>query len=279
MTLKPRVYKATLLVMILFNTTYSVATIIQFTKGYPNILRCYLNIANYPCKIPRTSTIYDNTLGIFITKVVILPTALVTELAIAVYIATKSLPINSNISKAFIFILQAFIIWQLFVFIQITVGLMSIPLLVLTLISPAASMLSTGGILVIILMLIFLFANIPLPNLHKRKVQITASSFLTSCLITAETLLIAVTVTFTFASYYIIVKDGMDMSGTKGYIVSLLPSLIITTLAWLTKKQYFGKPTRNNSRKNLRGPKSDMIEHTDTDEEMITLSVQTKHKN
>ena len=64
-----------------------------------------------------------------------------------------------------------------------------------------------------------------------------------------ETLTMAALVCFVFIAYYVIVNDGMNMDGVKGYIISLLPTIPISIFAWVIKKKFL--ETRINNKKEL----------------------------
>lgn len=148
-TLNPRVCKAIIGVLTLFNFLWLLMLLMLHISGYPNLLHCFLSttVTLHRCSIPPTSTSYNFILGILITKAIILPTALLIELAAAIRIAKGTLPLHVSHTAYSVFVLRAFIVWQLLIFIQIAVGLISIPLFVLTLVSPAGTVLCSGGII------------------------------------------------------------------------------------------------------------------------------------
>lgn len=244
-TSKPRVYKATALVAILVNITYSLITLILHIQGQPNVIECHLSTADNPCSIPPTETAYDYVIGILITKVVAIPVAIIIELAVAVYIAKSSWQMSKTKPKRFTCIVQTFVIWQLFIFVQITVGLVSVPLIVMTFISPARVILLGGIAFMVCMVLIFIFATIPFPTVFK--VQFNQGFFLT-WFVAAETLITAAAVISAIAAYYLILKDGKNMDGIKGYVLSLIPTIFISIFIWVIKKKLSGekfKKTKN----------------------------------
>lgn len=92
------------------------------------------------------------------------------ELAVVLYSVSKDPHISKNVKDkkkiqvcCFLFA-QAFILWQLLVFVQITVGTMSIPLLLLTFVSLLCVLVSIVQIINTDLhMLIVILASIPYP--------------------------------------------------------------------------------------------------------------------
>ena len=259
-----RLRRATILVVILFNILYIIVMTAGHITGYPTVLSRYLNTAIHPYTVPTTETSYYYILGILITKVVILPVALMVEFVAAVYIAKEFT------TTRFTLVVQTFVIWQLLVFVQITVGLLSIPFLVLMFISPAFVLLQVGILLVLFLIIVFILTTIPLPNRRKCKLE---RCFQTLS-VTIETVVIAALVASAYFTYFTITKSGMNMNGVKGYIVSLIPTLFITIFVWIIKKKFFGQ-THNKKKRDLKEELKNVLmkrrESLSTEEEMIDL--------
>ena len=102
----------------------------------------------------------------------------------------------------------------------------------------------------------------------------TATNFL-ALLSTAETVVIAALAVSACVTYYVITRSGMNMSGVKGYIVSLIPTIFITIFVWIIKKKFF-RQTHNKKKKikrNLKGELKDVLmkrrESLSTEEETI----------
>ena len=260
-----RVLRAVIITTFLFNAVYFSAAVLLHSIGYPTVLDCYFSTANYPCRIPRSASFYDNVLGVLITKAVILPVALIVELAAAVGI-TKGLSTTKTKPALFMHVI---VVWQLFVFLHITVGLVSIPIVILTLISPASSLMMAGiGLLTFTILICFL-AIVPCPSM-----KASVGGCLKSTMTAIEVLLIAITVFAIYYSYSIIVKEGINMSGVKGYAISLFPSLPITTIIWVVIKRYRKNRALESKRgeENLRPLLAQRHESVSTQEEVINFS-------
>ena len=263
-----RVYRAAIFVMILFNMLYTLLTIIMHIKGHPNILECNLgSIGNHQCKTPPTATSYMYVLGMLNTKAVILPIAVLIELVAAVCIAkgVESLG-KRRITQKLILSVKVIVIWQLFIFVQITVGLIGIPLLVWMFISPARVLLITGGITLIFTLLIFMLTTIPFPTSCKYQPRRIMQSFL----FMAETIFIVALFISAYMTYYLIVQNGMNMDGVKGYTMSLIPTILISIAIWIIKMKYLGEKIRKmKKQKKLKIKRGDSLP---TGEELINLS-------
>ena len=133
-------YRATIIAITLFNIVYMTVMTFSHIKGFPTVIRCHLITAIHSCEIPRTATSYSYIIDILVTKAVILPAAFMTELIVSIQITRVSMHEHAKVTKCNKYcslFMKTIAIWQLLVFIQITVGLISIPLVMLTLISPA----------------------------------------------------------------------------------------------------------------------------------------------
>ena len=258
----PRLYRVIVFTIILFNIIYILSVVILHFQGYPTATNCHISTSREHCTVPPTSTSYNYILGILITKVIILPVVLLTELTVLVYRVIKDSDSPPQIKQC----TQIIVIWQLLVFVHITAGLISIPFLVLAFISPATVLLSSAGIFLVLLLMIFILTVFPIPKQCNFKV------LLQSCLSTAETLLIVAFVGSAFLTYYSIVKDGLNMSGVKGYITTLIPTIIISIFIWMLKKGFLGKQLNSMKEKQKRCQvKSRKSLCTESDDETINL--------
>lgn len=251
-----RLFRAIILCITLFNTMYIPAMLIIHIKGYPEVLQCYLSTANRPSTIPPTTTAYNYVIGILITKLAILPFALLTELSVAVYTAKQL-----STGKRCTFFTWAFVIWQLLLFVQISVGLITIPLLLLIFISPVHTILLTCAITLIFILITFILSTIPLSNSCN---AFRLKGVLKSVCTTAEVFVIVLLILSAFMTYFVIVKDGVNMSGVKVYVISLIPTIPISILIWVIKKKYLRERVNQKTRPRLARSLS-------AEEEMIGL--------
>ena len=222
---------------------YTVATLVIHKKGYPDVLQCYLEPS---CTIPQTTTSYKYIIGILITKAVLLPLSVIIELIVAVYIVDgykcKKMPARVRC----VLFMRAFVVWQLLVFVQITLGLVSIPLFVLFFISPTQLLLISVAALLMFIMTTFVLTIIPYPNTSK------IWKLFPSCRVFIESILIVALIVLAFITYYVTVTDGMNLDGVKGYILTLIPTVPISVFIWIIKKKYLaGKVKKTKSGRKL----------------------------
>ena len=74
-----------------------------------------------------------------------------------------------------------------------------------------------------------------------------------------------------FATYYSIVSYGANMNSIKGYILSLIPTVLISIFVWTIKRKFMNKTVKVRERKMktvLRQRKASLS----TEEETIFMS-------
>ena len=225
-----------LLAMSIVNTIYFILMIDSHVKNQlqPHIFisNCYTR--NY--SDTNSEAIFCHCiLGMLITKVIILPAVILIEFitAIIIYATRMNIP-HSGCSCATLG--QVLALWQLFIFVQIILGLISIPLLIMILISPAQSMLIAGAMCIPILLLAFILMSIPCTKSCKHTLK---SQWITLL----ENIVGACLVTIAFLTYYGIVSYGASMNSIKGYILSLIPTVPISIFVWKLKRKLINKNT------------------------------------
>ena len=205
-----------------------------------------------------------NILGTFITKITILPAAILVELTTGIYYAMRmKTSYSMQICAA---IKYALALWQLFIFVQITVGLISIPLLIMILISPAQSILIAGGLCTSILLIAFILVVTPCAKSCKNTLKFHWITLLGN-------LIAACLVAFAFLTYYSIVSYGASMNSIKGYILSLIPTVPISMFVWTLKRKITDKNAKCRAReRNLKTVITQRRASLSTEEEMIYMS-------
>ena len=203
-------------------------------------------------------------LGMLITKAIILPAALLIELMIAIH-ATRAL--KAPYSKHSCATLgQVLALWQLFIFVQITLGLISIPLLIMILISPAQSILVAGALCTPFLLIALVLVLTPCTKSCKYTIK-------THWITLLENLVAACLVTIAFLTYYSIVSYGASMNSIKGYILSLIPTVPISIFVWMLKRKLTNKNAKHKVReKKLKTTLHQRRASLSTEEEIIFMS-------
>ena len=215
------------------------------------------------CKSPPSRICHDAVV-IFITKAIVLPIAILTELITAAYITKKTI----GYTHFCVSLVHVLALWQVFLFAQITVGLISIPLVIAVLTSPAQSILTLTILSLPFLLFTFIVVAIPCTK--------SCKDIPKSCWTKAlETTLIVCLVTVTFTTYYVIVSYGAVMESVKGYILSLIPAVPISISVWMIKQKLQSEIVKINKHKG-RHLKTVLVKRfsrtSSTEEEIIQMS-------
>ena len=213
--------------------------------------------------IPWESTIIQDILALMVAKAIILPTAILIELATAIHTTRK----KARYARACSSIWHMLILWQLFVSIQIFLGLVSIPLLIMLLTSPAKCILTLGIVFVPFLLLAFVTVAIPCGKSCKASLKIY-------WMVGLESVLIACLIVAAFLTYYIIVSSGASMESLMGYVLSIIPAIPISILVWIIKGKVLREKFNINKVKERRLLTEVVVKRraSSTEEEIIRLS-------
>ena len=225
------------------------------------IWKCYTR--NYS-DTALPATFCHGILGMLITKVIILPAVLLTELIIAIH-ATGALkaPHSKHICTTLGKVLA---LWQLFIFVQVTLGLINIPLLIIILISPAQSILIAGALCTPFLLIAYVLVLTPCTKSCKYTLK-------THWITLLENIVAACLVTIAFLTYYSIVSYGASMNSIKGYILSLIPTVPISIFVWTLKRKLTNKNAKYKvGEKKLKTTLHQRRASLSTEEEMIFVS-------
>ena len=256
----------------LFNTLYVVAAIaVHLVHGHPTALRCFIHTI-HECTVPKSE--YENTFTMeaLISKAVMFPVAIATELIAAVVVARKlEIPapplfasrICRRCRMAGCF--KTFAVWQFFIFVQIVIGLMGIPLTITLVISPAqttSQFMTMMSILLIIAVLLGYAFSIQFtrPTCSLKAVYL-GISFL-------GTILLIATITAVILQYFLLINGGLSMKGVKGYAVSLLPTILLSLFVWALKRKLMKKSSHSEPPEYRKHKESDsddepLLKHVD----------------
>ena len=104
----------------------------------------------------------------------------------------------------------------------------------------------------------FILITVPIPKLHRTQRMECLLSM--TVFMAVETLTMAALVCSVSIAYYVIVNDGMNMDGVKGYIISLLPTVPISIFAWVIKKKFLEERISNKKELTMNTYKGEMNE-------------------
>ena len=199
---------------------------------------CCANIFNFgvfviAClfKHPNLHTTDEVVVTAFTLKMVMIPVLLISHLLVTVFVVhTGPEPHPRFISK----VLQVLALFQILIFIQ-TIGAASIPLFVFILLytyrvlSALVFVFSGTFCLIVFTANLLLFFN---PSAD-RKCQDILVSILQACATLIFLIVIGVLVVF----YMLLLSRGVHTEGLQGFLLSLVPSAIMTAAGWYVKEK------------------------------------------
>ena len=200
-------------------------------------------ISDSDCSPSHTSSLYKYELASFVVKMLVFFIAISTELLVAIKAQMKTtLPTTKwcHSSKCYK-VAQIILLWNTFVFVQIWLGLISLPACLLLFTTP----LQTISVLcAVVLFIAAITASIVYSLQIAKKHRVRASSFGRQCGYFSW-YFILVALAFTLASalgflYFELLPQGVHLS-TRGVIFSLIPSIALSVTSWVVKRKFFHK--------------------------------------
>jgi len=200
-------------------------------------------ISDSDCSPSHTSSLYKYELASFVVKMLVFFIAISTELLVAIKAQIKTtLPTTKwcHSSKCYK-VAQIILLWNTFVFVQIWLGLISLPACLLLFTTP----LQTISVLcAVVLFIAAITASIVYSLQIAKKHRVRASSFGRQCGYFSW-YFILVALAFTLASalgflYFELLPQGVHLS-TRGVIFSLILSIALSATSWVVKRKFFHK--------------------------------------
>ena len=237
---------AVLIGITLFNTIYIVSFVCGFVSEYPTVwatMKGYRSSRNPP--IPTGTRLYKDEVITLIFKYITLPVTVIIELFLAMKFhhnprfLRPSLAVKlccccySCCSERLKYkTLQTLIWWNAMVFIQILLGHVAFPVLILFTIAPADTVSVIGtGVLLYIYIVIALVYLIQIVRYHCSWKKCGLACAELFGLVAFLALLIS-----TVGFYHTVLKLGSNFTSINGLVISLLPSAVLSLTAWLIKK-------------------------------------------
>ena len=189
------------------------------------------------------SSIYEDELASFVVKMLVFLIAIIAELLVAIKARIETtLPTTKWCHRSKWYkVVQIILLWNTFVFIQIWLGLISLPACLLLLITP----LQTISVLcAAVLIVTVITASILYLLQIARKHHVRVCNFGRECgYFSWYLILVALTVALASAIgtlYFTLLPQGVDLS-TRGVIFSLLPSIALSVASWVVKRKFLHK--------------------------------------
>ena len=233
----------------LFNIAYVIGAIALHFSDHQSPVYCFIH-KKHECSVPKSE--YENTFTMeaLISKAAVFPVAIATELIAAVLVARKlEIPapplfasrICRRCRMAGCF--KTFAVWQFFIFAQIVIGLMGIPLTITLVISPARTTLHLISLIFFFLSLAFFVRYIFSIDYNKPSCKL--KNIFVQCISLLEAVLSMAVLSGVIAEYYILIHEGLSMKGVKGYVVSLLPTILLSLFVWALKRKLMKKSSHS----------------------------------
>ena len=227
--------------MAIHNFLYLTATLVLYANNSvpPIHLAECTAISNLHCSPSYDSALYKDELTAFITKMVVILTAIIIELLVAIKAPIKItlLPARWCHSSKCFRPVQVILLWNTFVFIQIWLGLISLPVSILLLITPLQALpILCAIVLIVALIAAFIVRLLQFGN----QCRVRNSHFGQACGYFSWYLLFIMLVFAVSTLYFFLAPEGTSLS-TSGVIFSLLPSIALSGASWLAKRKLFSK--------------------------------------
>ena len=229
-----------------FYLTFTLILVLSTRYSVPPIrLAECTAISNLHCSPSYDSPLYKDEVTAFITKMVVILIAIVIELLVAIKAPIKItlLPASWCHSSKCFRPVQVILLWNTFVFVQIWLGLISLPVCILLLITP----LQTLPVLCAIVIIVILITAVIVHLLQFRnQYHVRTGHFGRACGYFSWYLLLFALIFTVTILYFILAPNGTSL-GTGGVIFSLLPSIVLSVASWLTKRKFLSKnPNKKN---------------------------------
>ena len=239
------IYWAVTIVMMLLNGVYMLGVILGHTwYHYPQQLLHNCTILPHPhC---HSSSIYRHELFALVAKVTVVCITFTAELVLAIRVIHRTeepglpLPIClAQLMNKQCRCLQTILLWQAFLFAQLLLGLLPIPLIVLSIVSPLTSVCIVSSIALIFVLTAAAIALI----LRNCRIKCTCTSWKhlgSWCVLYTVVIVLAIAVA---KLCYYFITGGVSVSRAKAIALSLVPSILLSGIAWVIKRRFLNKKT------------------------------------
>ena len=239
-----KIHSAAGISMAIFNIAYLIISVSVCTTYfiYPRrISKCIDD--DDDCSPPHTSSYYKDEVTTVIVKGVVILIAIITELLVAILISGKVIMAHRHNKCLRIF--QIILLWNMFLFVQIWVGLVLLPACIFLVIAPLQTIpvLCTALALTLLLMLFIAILLRLIDQLQIRNWDCKMNAVV--CIHSSRHMILIVLIVALMTLYFNLSPGGTTLSSTEGIIFSLLPSILLSMTAWGIKRKFFNnKKTR-----------------------------------
>ena len=226
-------YSAAGISLAILNVVYLTSTVLMNTKYRVS---------------PSLNLYYKDEVTALIAKGAVIFLAIITELLVAIQTLKERshFSMANRRSKCFGIVL----LWNMFVFVQISVGLLLVPACIFLIIAPLQTIpilcaaLVFPPLLMVVIAILLQLGN----QLHLRNWDCKINAMV--CIHSSGHMILAALVVAVMVLYFYLSPGGTTLSSTEGILFSLIPSIMISMTAWGIKRRFFdnisgkGKNTR-----------------------------------
>ena len=236
-------YWATAIVAFLWNISYTVTSIIHhFFQNLPAITSCII----YPnCSIPSDANIYKDEVVTLIAVVTVIPIAVFIELLLSIYavkyILSQRSPRSDHQYSWKYYLLQTvhvLALWNILIALQIFTMIV-LPLCVLLLIHPQATVLYILILLTFLVSLTFIAAYLLCLCWQPSRSVCMNGRHCGTTFVRFAVLILVLGLIVTLITLYelLLTVQPQIETGLKGIVLSLLPSFPLSALGWYLKRR------------------------------------------
>ena len=192
-------------------------------------------------RLPHTSSYYKDEVTALIIKGVVIFIAVITQLLVAILIIRRAIMVNScKVSKR-LRIFQIIFLWNMFLFVQIWVGLVLLPACIFLIIAPLQTIpILCAALATPPLLMLFIVSLLWLQNqLHIRNFGYKINALV--CIHFFRNMILVALIIALMVLYFHLSPGGTTLSSTGGIIFSLFPSIMLSLTVWGIKRRFFSR--------------------------------------
>ena len=239
-----KIYIAAAMTMTLGNLLYlTLSLLLYIYETTPNMFmaECNATAPYMDCSPPHDSNLYEDEAAAFIIKIIVVSIAIIADVAVAVRIVIMDTK-NAD-CKLLVEIFKAFLLSNVFVFIQIMVGLVSLPVCTFLLITPLQTIpMVCAGILYFGMVVVFFLGLLELYMCCKEK---KTSKKRICCNALLYSLMYLATVILVVALSQLYFTLSSPQSTYAAVFFTLLPPALLSVITYMVKEKFLNDRVGN----------------------------------
>ena len=247
-----KIYVAAAMTMTLSNLLYLTFSVLLYIyETTPNMFmaECNATAPYMDCSPPRDSNLYQDETAAFIIKIIVVSIAIIADMAVAVWIVKNDTENgNRSYSHKIVKIFKGFLLLNVFVFIQLMVGLVSIPVCTFLLITPlqtipivCAGILYFGMVVVFFLGLLELYMWCRPKKDEKNEDDKKTSTKTFCCNALLYSLMYLATVILVAALSQLYFTLSSPQSTYAAVFFTLLPPALLSVITYMVKEKFLNE--------------------------------------